>query len=87
MRRRTRARTTIAIVLSLPILLLFAAFDLAKLPVIILLSPLWALMSLIEWLRGEDPLFFSMLGEVSVMGISLWMELVGIQQPRWMGGI
>ena len=41
----------------------------------------------IEWLRGEDPLFFSMLGEVSVMGISLWMELVGIQQPRWMGGI
>ena len=88
MRQKSRARTIAAIVLSLPFLLLFVAFDLAKLPVLIVLSPLWGLMDLISWLRGEELelLLFPMLCEMSVMGISLWMELVGIRQPRWMGG-
>jgi len=76
-------RRALIIVLTLPVLVFFVAFDLVKLPFVLLFVPIWGFLDFIEVLKGEKSMFFSMIGEISIMGIIMWMELVGLDQPKW----
>jgi hypothetical protein len=60
-------------------------FDILKIPIIIfLLAPIWGLMDLIYILRGKNSIFLRTIFGVSIMGIVLWIDLIGLDKPRWM---
>jgi hypothetical protein len=73
-------------VLSLPLLAFFIVFDLVKLPfLIIFFWPLFAFLDLLFVLRGERSMIGGFIVQSSVLGILMWMHVVGIEEPRWLG--
>lgn len=72
--------TTIAIILSLPILALMVVFDIIKFPILLfVLWPLWGFIDLIQVLRGEHSQFVCMVKMTTFMGIHIWLMIVGLE--------
>lgn len=74
----------VVILLSLPFLVFGIVFDVIKFPILLLILPIWTLMALIYFLRGDQFELLDMMVFVSFIGIAMWMEIAGIDQPRWM---
>lgn len=83
MRQVSQARNVAAFLLSLPLAILLVAFDLIKLPlVIVFFAPLFGLLDVIAVLRGDDSLFIPITLSVTLLGMLLWFELIGYH-PKW----
>lgn len=70
--------------LLIPFLIILLLWDLVKIPIIIIISPIWLLISIIYWLKGDEFEFFIFIRFALFMGIMIWMEMVGINIPKWM---
>ncbi len=77
---------TIALyMLSIPFLAFMILFDVMKLPLIIIFFlPIWGLLDLMSILRGKDSMIVEILVTASIMGILLWMDIVGLEEPKWL---
>lgn len=64
-------------ILCAPLCLIFIAFDVVKLPVLILFAPLWLLLDIIEWTKGGEMLFLEFMRVAATMGWQMSKELLG----------
>lgn len=72
-------------VLSIPILIIGIAFDVAKLPVLLFfLWPIWGFLTLIDRLQGKDTYLICMMKETLFIGIHIWMDVVGLGHQQMM---
>ena len=84
-RELSRSRKMALYILSSPILVFGLLFDIIKLPFVILFfAPLWGFLDLLDVCRGDKSTILPDLACLSCMGISIWMDTVGITQPKWM---
>jgi len=74
----------IVLALSIPFLIVGIAFDIVKLPVIIIFSPIWFLLYIIDVLNGDEAEFIPFILESLFIGLSMWFELVDLPIPTWM---
>jgi hypothetical protein len=78
-------RRVLIYVLSLPFFVVFVGFDIVKAPIILVVClPLVGLLDLIGLLRGEDSIFLATLGPLFFLGTTVWMDMVGVERPRWL---
>lgn len=63
-------------VLASPIIVCMIAFDIIKFPLIVVFSPVWALMTLIDYLKGEETFFFELFFDISTMGFQMAKEIL-----------
>lgn len=59
------------------ILPIFILVDIVKIPLILFFTPLWAFLSLIDWLKGEEFFLFEFLKDSFTIGFQMWKDLIG----------
>lgn len=75
----------IAMILSLPILLMMVLFDIVKFPLILLLFlPMGGLLDIIFMLKGDESMFFDFLIFVTFLGIIFYLEIMEYNIPSWL---
>jgi hypothetical protein len=72
------------VVLSIPFLIFGIIFDLIKLPILIVLSPILLVMDLIDILKGQGSYFISTMLSLIFMGFTMWADMVDLPIPSWM---
>ena len=77
-------RRVLVVILALPILPLAIGFDIVKLPVLVVFSPLWFLLDAIEVLKGDDWFIWEFIRGSLFAGTALWLELADFDVPEWM---
>jgi hypothetical protein len=79
-------KRAVILLLSSPFLIIGITFDLVKIPVVVIISPIWFTLWLIELLKGEEKWkdLTRELLSVLFMGFCMWLELVNLPIPEWM---
>ena len=63
-------------ILASPLLIILVLFDVVKIPILVIFTPLWALMATIAWLKGEEFLLWEFLWDLSTIGLQMYKEIV-----------
>jgi hypothetical protein len=81
-------KSTIAVILSLPLLLMWAAFDIIKFPIILLFVIINGLFELIDWLRLGHSFWSGTRSSLRffLSGTGAWLNMLHFHVPVWMGG-
>jgi len=69
-------RLIVRYILASPLIFMFVLFDIIKIPALLLLSPVWLLMDLIDMTKGEKSSFLSMMKDFGTMGLQMCADLL-----------
>lgn len=80
----TRGRRILLFIVTLPFTVGLIAFQVLLVPFLLFVAPLWALLDLINVIKGERSELLSMFAEVFLLPFTIWLEMVGLEKPAWL---